>query len=301
MRTQIHLKFVAFALLLALLAANVPTVLAFPPLPSSFYGVVKMNGVNVANGTVISARINGVQYAQATVFEYNGDTIYALDVSGDDSSTPGVTEGGVENDTVVFYIGTWEAYQTASWHSGTNIHRDLSVDVLQATYSLSPGWNLLTLPVDNGSSFYARAALDEIITQGGNATEVDRWLNGGWDAYVRPLPFNDYVLELGKGYFVRTTSASTWTRTGRALPNPLPIALNVGWNLVGFPKLPRAMTAQDILNGIESQGGACSEMDRWLYGGWETFVKGLPFNNFSINNAEGYFIRCTQSSTYTPN
>lgn len=90
----------AFALVLALLAVNVPTVLAFPPLPSSFFGVVKMNGANVAEGTVVSARINGVQYAQATVSVYNGDTIYTVDIPGDDSSTPGVREGGVYNDTV---------------------------------------------------------------------------------------------------------------------------------------------------------------------------------------------------------
>ncbi len=301
MRTQIHFKFVAFALVLVLLAVNVPTVLAFPPLPSSFFGVVKMNGANVAEGTVISARINGVQYTQATVSVYNGDTIYGLDIPGDDVSTPGVKEGGAPNDTVVFYIGAWEAYQTASWQSGSNVQRDLSVDVLQATHSLASGWNLTALSVDTGSSVHASAALNQITGQGGNATEVDRWLNGGWDAYVRPLPFNDFVLELGKGYFVRTTSASTWTRTGRVLPNPLPITLNVGWNLVGFPKLPRAMTALDILNGIQSQTGACPEMDRWSNGGWSSFLKVLPlFNNFSISNTEGYFIRCTQSSTYTP-
>ncbi len=183
----------------------------------------------------------------------------------------------------------------------TNNTAEASTSVSPLQVALYAGWNLLTLPMDNGSSFYASAALNEIISQGGNATEVDRWLNGGWNVYYRSLPFTDYVLELGKGYFVRTTSASTWTLTGRVISNPLPITLSFGYNLVGFPKLPRAMTAQDILNGIESQGGACSEMHRWLYGGWSTFYKTLPFTNFSINNTEGYFIRCTQSSTYTPN
>ena len=48
---------------LVLLFVNVATVLAVPPLPSSFYGTVKANGANVPGCIQVSARINGVQYA----------------------------------------------------------------------------------------------------------------------------------------------------------------------------------------------------------------------------------------------
>jgi hypothetical protein len=113
-------------LTLVILFINVPTALAFPPLPSSFYGTVKINGANVPAGTQVSARINGVQYALSSYRLYNGNTVYSLDIPGDDSSTPGTIEGGVEGNTVVFFIGTNQATQTGTWHGGTNVRLDLS-------------------------------------------------------------------------------------------------------------------------------------------------------------------------------
>jgi hypothetical protein len=100
-------------------------VLAFPPLPSSFYGAVKINGANVTAGTVISAKINGVQYASTIVQTYQGDTVYSLDVPGEDPDIAGI-QGGVEGDIVVFFIGTIQAIQTGTWHQGTNTHLNLT-------------------------------------------------------------------------------------------------------------------------------------------------------------------------------
>jgi hypothetical protein len=134
MKTAIRFKFVAFALACAMLAASAPVALALPPLPSSFWGTVKMNGANAPNGTVVSAWINGVRYAQATVSVYNGDTVYSLDVPGDDPQQSGI-QGGVPGDTVVFQIETWVA-QTAPWQSGINAELDLYIDV--ATVGLAP-------------------------------------------------------------------------------------------------------------------------------------------------------------------
>jgi hypothetical protein len=90
-------------------------------LPSSFYGTVKVDGENVSDGTIVSTWINGVKYAETTVLLYAGDTLYSLNVPGDDLATPGTIEGGVEGDTVIFYIGDLVADQTGTWHSGTNV------------------------------------------------------------------------------------------------------------------------------------------------------------------------------------
>jgi hypothetical protein len=112
-------------LVMGMLFVDVNSALAFPPLPSSFYGMVKVNGVNVPPGMVITAKINGVQYAYTMVGTYQGNTIYSLDVPGDQSDTP-VIEGGVEGDTIVFFIGTIQATQTGIWHGGTNVNLNLT-------------------------------------------------------------------------------------------------------------------------------------------------------------------------------
>ena len=53
-------KIVAGLVALSLLLMNPAVALAVPPLPSSFYGTVKSEGVNVPLGTVIStSRRNG--------------------------------------------------------------------------------------------------------------------------------------------------------------------------------------------------------------------------------------------------
>jgi hypothetical protein len=119
-------KLIATSLVLALLMAAVPSAVAVPPLPSSFYGLAKVNGSNVPPGTVISAWINGVKYAEKTVKLEAGDTVYVgLDVPGDDPQIPG-KEGGVPGDVIVFYIGQQEADPTAPWQGGMYARLDLT-------------------------------------------------------------------------------------------------------------------------------------------------------------------------------
>ena len=93
----------------------------------------------------------------------------------------------------------------------------------QVTHSLAAGWNLAGLTVQTDPPTAAEAALDDIVAQGGSAIEIERWWNGGWDAHVRDLPFNNFTLELGRGYFVRANAASTWTRSGTPPIAPLPV------------------------------------------------------------------------------
>jgi hypothetical protein len=78
------------------------------------------------------------------------------------------------------------------------------------------------------------------------------------------------------------------------------VELYAGWNLIGLPRLSGPLTAEGLLVGIEAQGGACSEVDRWLNGGWDAHIKGLPFNDFELTSDQGYFVKCTQHSFYTP-
>jgi hypothetical protein len=170
----------------------------------------------------------------------------------------------------------------------------------QVSHSLAIGWNLLGLNVSSDPMPLAEEALDDIEAQGGNASEINRWLNGGWNAHIHNLPVNNYPLGLGQGYFVKSLAAHAWQRNGRPPSNPLSLVLVPGWNLIGLPKLPGAMNAEQLLDGIEVQGGNCSEIDRWLNGGWNGHVHNLPFNTFTLRTDEGYFVKCTQGSAYVP-
>jgi hypothetical protein len=128
-------------LTVVLLLSNIQNVRAFPPLPSSFYGTAKINGLEVPAGTNVIARINGVQYASSFVSLYQGEMVYSLDVPGDDMDTPGTIEGGKEGDTIVFYIGNIKATQTAIWHGGTLVSLNLT------GYSAGPASFTLFLPI----------------------------------------------------------------------------------------------------------------------------------------------------------
>ena len=98
---------------------------AIPTLPSSFYGTVKVNYANVPDGTVIQALIGGQVYAEGYTQTYQGDSVYALDVRGDDSGTTTV-DGGREGDTIQFKIGGVLAEQTAAWKTATNFTLNLT-------------------------------------------------------------------------------------------------------------------------------------------------------------------------------
>jgi hypothetical protein len=114
------------AVILISLFVTVP-VLAAPPLPSSFYGTVKLNNANVPDGTVVRALIGGQAFAVAYTLTYQGNSVYAIDVPGDDTTTSGVIEGGIQGNTVQFEVGGVLASQTGIWQSGTNVSLDLTV------------------------------------------------------------------------------------------------------------------------------------------------------------------------------
>ena len=108
---------------------------AVPPVPSSFYGTVKLNGSNMPDGTKVSAWIGGVKYCETETETWEGDSVYFMDVPGDDPETP-EKDGGVEGETIVFKIASYTADQTGTWHSGTNV--ELNLTAAEGTVTVTP-------------------------------------------------------------------------------------------------------------------------------------------------------------------
>ena len=100
-----------------------------PRLPSGFYGTATINEVTLPDGTLVSAWINGVKYAEASTFTavINSQplSVYAMGVPGDDPST-GNVEGGNEGNTIIFKIDGYNCDATGTWHEGTYIEFNLN-------------------------------------------------------------------------------------------------------------------------------------------------------------------------------
>lgn len=98
----------------------------------------------------------------------------------------------------------------------------------------------------------------------------------------------------------RGTSNANWqTRIGKIqlqnceLVNEV-LPLNAGWNLITLPLEPEvALNAQTLLEDINDGGASCTQVSRWLNGGWETHADGSGSNLFNIELGRGYFVKCT--------
>jgi len=121
---------------------------AVPPLPSSFYGTVELDGEGVQEGTSIKALINNQVFAAATSQIYQGDSVYSLIVPGDDPSTSDV-EGGKEGNIITFLIDGSIADQTGAWNSGGNQNLDLTTSKGDPKASSTPTQTLTLTPTYN--------------------------------------------------------------------------------------------------------------------------------------------------------
>jgi len=181
---------------------------------------------------------------------------------------------------------------------------DLSIIATFSTTNviyLSNGWNLISLPVNIGTDLKASSITGEIISKGGNCTEIVKWINNAWKGYIVGVPVNDFSVDAGKGYFVRMENTFLWNIFGKDITE-IVIPLTSGWNLVGIPSamLPEGYTAQKMIDEINLQGGDCVEVVRWRNGMWDSHIDEIPFNDFSINSGKGYFVRCLTASSWIP-
>jgi uncharacterized repeat protein (TIGR01451 family) len=98
---------------------------------------VQVNEANVAAGTKIGAGCGGVQYAETQAFDYDGQSVFTIDVPGDDPDTPGEKEGCAPGEVVRFTVTVGDdmllADQTAAWAEGD---AELNLTVFQPLSAL---------------------------------------------------------------------------------------------------------------------------------------------------------------------
>ncbi len=88
-----------------------------PPPPLTVWGPVKVNGMNVALDTPVTAWCGDVLAGTTrTLVDDQGQSAYTMNVKGDDPEVPG-KDGCAEGEKVAFKIGDQEADQTTVWAS----------------------------------------------------------------------------------------------------------------------------------------------------------------------------------------
>ena len=110
----------SLAIVSILLLIAVERALGQPPLPSSFYGRVDLDGTDVSPGAAVSAWIDGIKFAETAALLYQGHSVYAINIPGDDAESS-VIEGGVDGDVITFRVLGHPSPNTAVWHSATNV------------------------------------------------------------------------------------------------------------------------------------------------------------------------------------
>ncbi len=110
---------------LLIVALGAASVAALPPLPSSFWGVITVNGARIPLNAQLTAHVESVQCGTAHIFAYGGTTYYSISVTGDDPDTP-EREGGREDELIEFRLNGVPLATTARWHEGTNLRLDMA-------------------------------------------------------------------------------------------------------------------------------------------------------------------------------
>ncbi|MGB0384478.1 MAG: alginate lyase family protein [Ardenticatenaceae bacterium] len=166
------------------------------------------------------------------------------------------------------------------------------------TISMHTGWNHIALSLEPVVPYTAESVCNEINEQGGSAVKIDRWHNGNWEGHTCGRSFNNFELVLSEGYFIKSGSQSTWTIEGNII-EATPLTLRVSWNSIAIPHT-EAYTAESLCDEMISQGVTVLEIDRWHNSGWQGHICGLPFNDFNIERATGYFVKTSSAGTVTP-
>ncbi len=215
---------------------------AFPPLPSSFWGSVELNGVDLPDGTLVEALIDGQVFAYGQTQTYQGYSVYTLDIPGDDASTAAV-EGGQEGDVILFRVGGIPANEKATWHSGTNVSLDLAA--ASSATPLTPQPTRTPLPTQTPISS-APAPVPPAPAVVPTATDVPE----AQAALTAPEPAGSESSPLAPAVETVASVESTGpapasAETGATLPSP-----KTGGRLIYWIAIPAAVLSVCLVLGI---------------------------------------------------
>lgn len=170
------------------------------------------------------------------------------------------------------------------------------------TLNLNQGWNLVGFDVVSEKLTNASKVLAEMNLQTMKVTSISTFGEGKWQMYSLRVDEDgttqtfgeDFVIIPGKGYFVKSMSATEVTLEGQKFTESVPLSLINGWNLVNIQSPNRSYKASEMLDKCTEFEVDCDSFARYDSGLYDIIVKdqGTLFgNDFNIISNSGYFIR----------
>lgn len=104
-----------FVVFILIISIYIQGALAFPVLPSQFYGEIIIDAEYAPIGTNISAFDNDGSLCGSFALEKNGE--YIISCKGDDPATS-EDEGARENEYIIFRVNNKSTFYQAKWHQG---------------------------------------------------------------------------------------------------------------------------------------------------------------------------------------
>lgn len=163
----------------------------------------------------------------------------------------------------------------------------------------------------------AKEVLQNFLDNNIAATEIDRWVNGGWDSHLYNFTFNNFTIEAGQGYFIKKTDKSMKDPNSYLTYTPLSeitYNINAGWSLISIPEgllesfgsKKNKTTGEDLCQSVNNQGGTalevlstpvCSNSKDQEF--WNVFKCGVNAKDLTLQTGKSYFIKANTYSTWT--
>ncbi len=193
-----------------------------------------------------------------------------------------------------------------------------TVEVIAAGIPVSPGYNLIGIPVSFTTTTRTRDLADAVLPGGvdiedGPVTAVLTWNGSGYTPWLSSNPAaNNFELEAGNAYFVRLQSSVPGDKLwlgGLPLDAPVTLALSAGYNLVGVPypasgsydTLSFAEAIDQHDGGSDLAQGPVLSILRWD-GSYTAWLRDNPAANvFALDSDRGCFVRVSRMiNSFTP-
>jgi hypothetical protein len=153
---------------------------------------------------------------------------------------------------------------------------------------LYSGWNLITVPVDNG--WYA----SDLVSNVSGCLYVVKWdsVNQSFWIYVPGFPAFDFPLVPGHGYFVEMNASNNLSIVGYPVTD-VNVSLKVGVNLIGWYH-NWDTSASSILENISG----CSSVIKWdpVVQDYWLYIPDYPAFDFVVSPGMGLFVEVDQGS-----
>ncbi len=291
---------------------DLTTPAAPPPLPASFYGEIHISPNPPQPGALIEARISGVTSPIASIaIALDGATlVYALDVPGDNTSTPEI-EGAAEGQLVTFSIAGTDL-GTAEWHTGTHTRLDFTSatepppvpHTFWGRIHFFPTPPALGTPIEARIPSLGQPIADTVVVQDGVNLAYSMIVPG--DVLSTPGREGAVEGELVTFWMGGKAVASAPWHSGEITQldfNFFEIVLNPGWNLVSFNLHPSTTAISQVLSSVFGSydqvyvWNAAVSQKNWLI--YSPYVPDFVNTLSALDERNGFWIHITAGAPVT--